>query len=110
MTFRRLLTQTATVIRRDSIGQVDEYGNPLPGPEARTDYPARLEQVNTREVLVDRETVTSEWRLFLPPEAVISAQDLVEVDGERFEVMGRPARESSPRGTHHVEALLRVVA
>lgn len=106
MSLRRLLTQTATVISREPVG-VDEYGNPTEGPEIRASYPARLEQTDSAELLADRDTVTTRWRLFLPAEAVIDAWARVEVDGELFDVIGRPTLERTPRGPHHVEALLR---
>lgn len=109
MSLRRLLTQEATVVSRPFAG-VDEYGNPTMGPEVRVAYPARLEQTGSEEITTDRDTVISDWRIFFPPEAVISALDRVEVEGEAFEVVGRPARQRTPRGLHHVEARLRVVA
>lgn len=108
MSFRRLLSQEATVVTRPISGR-DPYNNPAPGPEARATYPARLEQTGTSERTVDRNTVVSTFRLFLPPEAVVDALDRVEVDGESYEVVGEPNRLTTPRGLHHLELELRLV-
>lgn len=109
MSLKRLFSQTATVVSTPFGPETDDYGNVVPGAESRVEYPARLEETGSTEVTLDRDTVTSDWRVFLPPEAAISAYDRVEVDGEMYEVVGRPARLRTPRGVHHVEARLRAV-
>lgn len=107
MTLLGMLTQTATVVSFP-MSAVDEYGNPVAGPEVRTDYPARLEQTESTEVTRGRDTVISDWRLFLPADALVDAYDRVEIEGSTFEVAGRPAVEWAPRGPHHTVARLRI--
>lgn len=108
MSYERLLTETVTVLHTEPSG-TDAYGNEVPGPVTMATYPARLEQRGTTELTADRATVTSTWLLFLPDSAEVTAHDRVEVDGEPFEVVGRPARRTTPRGLHHLEAELRAV-
>lgn len=105
MTLRRLLTEDVTVVRV-AWDAVDVYGNPRPGGETRVAYRGRLEEVEHREMVADRETVTSTWRLFLPAEAVIGRLDRVEAQGRVFEVDGLPIVHRTPRGAHHIEARL----
>lgn len=107
MSLLGLLAETATVIRYAAT--TDRYGNTVPGAETRTDYPARLEQLRTDELVRDRDTVITDWRAFLPPDADINAYDRIEARGHLFEVVGLPAQQHSPRGAHHLEVQLRWV-
>jgi head-tail adaptor len=87
----------------------DEYGNTIPGAETRTDYPARLEQLSTDELVRDRDTVICDWRAFFPATADINAYDRIEARGHLFEVVGLPNQHQNPRGAHHLEIQLRYV-
>lgn len=108
MTLRSLLTQTVTVKHR-SDGAVDRFNNPSDVFDAGTVYRARLEQATGDEQMTDRSVQTSDWLLFLPPEAVIGGRDRVEADGSTFEVVGPPVVQRTPRGAHHIEARLTLV-
>lgn len=108
MTLLGLLSETAVVVRHGAAA--DEYGNLVRGTEARTTYPARLEQLATNEILRDRDTVVTDWRAFLPATADVTAYDRVEARGHVFEVSGLPDQHQTPRGPHHLEVLLRFVA
>lgn len=103
-----MLSQTATVFTA-GVATTDSEGNVTDTFSAGTDYPARLEQTDSTEVTTGRTVVTSDWKLFLPATATVSALDRVEVDGVTFEVVGAPATHHTPRGAHHVTARLRLV-
>lgn len=107
MSLTALLTEAVTVIRYADA--TDEYGNTVPGAEVRTSYQGRLEQLATDEIVRDRDTVITDWRLFLPAGADVTAYDRIEARGNLFEVVGLPAEQRSPRGPHHLEVNLRWV-
>ena len=99
-----LLKQSAAVKRFPIV--IDEYGNESRGTATTITYPCRLEQTDGTEVTVNRNTQTSNWNLFLLPEADIKSGDQVVVDATTFEVAGPPAKQQTPRGAHHIEARL----
>jgi head-tail adaptor len=109
VSLRNLLTQTVTV-RPASDGTVDEYGDTSTVFAAGTTYRGRLEQRSAQEVTDGRDTFVSDWVLYLLPDAVINGRDRVEADGNTFEVVGAPIVQRSPRGPHHIQASLRLVA
>lgn len=108
MSLLGLLTETVTVYTPQYDG-VDAYGDIQPGTETSATYPARLEQLESDEILRDRDTVLADWRLFLPPTATVGPFDRVESGGRRFTVHGDPAEQRSPRGAHHLELRLKRV-
>lgn len=107
MSLQGLLAETVTVVRYADV--TDRYGNTVPGAETRTDYPGRLEQLRTDELVRDRDTVLTDWRVFLPADADLTAYDRIEARGHLFEVVGLPSQHRTPRGPHHLEAQLRWV-
>lgn len=108
MSLLGLLSETVEVVRYTAT--TDAYGNTVPGAEQRTSYPARLEQLRTEEVVLDRDTVITDWRVFLPAGADVTPYDRIAGRGHLFEVVGLPAPQMSPRGAHHLEVQLRWVA
>ena len=108
MSLSGLLAVTVTVYR-PSFDAIDAYGNPQPGTETSTTYPARIEAMSSDELVRDRDTVVADWRLFLPAGAAIGPFDRIESDGKSFEVWGDPIEQRSPRGIHHLEVLCRRV-
>ena len=108
MSYAGLLGETATVVRYGT--SVDEYGNIVRGTATRSDYPARLEQLASDEVTRDRDTVTADWRVFLPATADVSPYDRLEARSHIFEVSGLPDQQRTPGGVHHLEVRLRFVA
>ncbi len=105
----RLLVKTASVYRRGPGAQKNAYNMPIETEAAAVNYPCWLEQTDTVEVTVGRDTVLSDWLLVLPPEALLDATDRIAVDGRSFEVVGHPATVNTPRGAHHIECRLRAV-
>lgn len=110
MSLASLLAQTVTVRNYAEVGG-DRYGNAVPTwSDPGTTYPARLEQTGSSETGGDRRAVVSEWRLFLPADAVIGARDhVVDSDDRTFEVLGAPAKAVKPRRVSHIVARLRYV-
>lgn len=109
MSLRTMLTETATVIHPE-FDALDAYGTPQPGTETSVEWPARLEQLSSTELVRDRDTVVADWRMFLPAAATIGPFDRVESAGRRFEVWGDPIEQRTPRGAHHLEVHLRWVS
>lgn len=62
-----------------------------------------LQQTDSTEVTVGRDTVVTNLRLFLRPEATPTERDRAVVNGVTYEVVGRPYK---PRG-HHWELWVR---
>jgi head-tail adaptor len=58
----------------------------------------------------NREAEVSDWVLYLHPGTDITAKNRVTWSGITFEVDGPPNPAWSPRGEHHLEVPLRVVA
>lgn len=108
MSLQGLLAETVTVYTPE-FDAVDAYGDPQPGTETSATYPARLEQLDTDELIRDRDTIVADWRIFLPPAAVIGPFSRIESDGRQFEVWGDPIEQRSPRGIHHLELKARRV-
>jgi hypothetical protein len=111
MSLDTLLTQTVTVIRWSQATQAaDSEGNDLPStPPSRVDYAGLVQQLTTSEDRTGPDIDTTTHRLFLPPTAVIDGGDRVEESGRLFEIVGAPDVLRTPRGVHHIEALLRLV-
>lgn len=110
MSLTGLLSQSATVLGFTP-GAADEYGNAAESWVESGVWPARFEQTDGREVTDDRDTQVSDWRVFLPPDVEIGGRDrVVDEHGRTFEVVGPPARQSTPAGPHHVVANLRSVS
>jgi len=105
-----LLKQTGTVQRRGKVG-TDRYNNDVVGTISDYETSAYLEQTAAQEVLVDRETYTSDWLLVLPTGSPLDAWDRFVYGDLTFEVVGPPHRVWNPRtaSEHHVEARLQQV-
>lgn len=107
----RLLNQPVTIHHR-SPGSENVRGNRalvVTGTDATVGY---VEQTETTEVLVDRDTVTVTHLLVLFPDETIGPLDQVVVGGVPYEVVGQPSQRWNPRvrSVSHIEARLRVSA
>lgn len=100
---------TITILRASLVD--DAYGNQVPDwstPVSTAVTGCRLQPERAGEYVLDREAVTTRWRLFAPAGTDLRATDRVEHAGEVYEVDGDPQRWPSPTGRlAHVEALLR---
>lgn len=87
-----LLSQTVTLIGTEPAGQ-DPFHNPIPGKEIRTEQPGcSVQPAATNETTDHRDQVTADATLYGPPDMTVTALTAVEIDGERYEVIGQPAR------------------
>jgi hypothetical protein len=105
-----LLTEPLSVLAA-SDGTVDEYGDTSTTFSAGTSYLGRLEQRSAQEVTDGRDTMVSDWVLYLQPDATVAGRDrVVDMYGRTFEVVGPPIMQRSPRAAHHLQVNLRHVA
>lgn len=112
MSIRRLLNQPLTV---QSVAgtATDEYGNTIPAPVGDpVPTVGYLEQKDTIEYLLDRETVVSKWKVFLPAGTAIGPMDYVNFNSQKFQVDGEPEHLWNPRtkSVSHIECKLTVVS
>jgi hypothetical protein len=114
MTFEVRLMHTATIYHPGAVIE-DAHFNEVPGEDADPPQDCLLQPSGGREVETGRDTVISDWDLFLLPTARIDARCRVvvdgtgwaEVDGKSFAVVGDPLRHSDAEAPHHIEARLR---
>jgi len=101
----RLLKQTCRILTPTKTANgfgtaTDNWANP--GTQER---PCRLQLVGGAESDDNRDLSIGQWKLFLPPAAVVSEHDRVEVEDKVLEVVSvYPVH--SPRGLHHYEVAL----
>ena len=111
MSLTGLLVHDITIVRAGST--TDRYGatekdwdNPT-----ETEVKGWLTQASGTEDRSDgREAQVGSWLLYLPVDTDIVGGDRVTWGSTTFEVDGPPQRAWTPRGEHHVEARLLVVA
>jgi len=109
MSLSGLLSQTGTL--KHYTYTEDSRGNKVRvQPPTSTVYQCRLEQTDSQEISVGQQTVISNMRLFLPPDAVVDSEDQWTQDGVTYELVGPPATEHDLSGPHHVVAHLRASA
>ncbi len=100
---------TAVSIRNEGTTDgIDRYGNATASGSVVTEETGWLEQQSASEDLVDRDTRTSTWLLLLSAETVATALSTIEVGGQTFTVVGAPKLVNTPRGSHHIEAVLKL--
>lgn len=91
-------------------GAEDAYGNVASTWASVGVLKGRLEQRSGEERTVDGNVVTSDWVLFLHPDAVIDARDrFTDGQGRTFEVTGPANLRSAPNRDVLVEVSLRHV-
>ena len=104
-----MLDRPCTIIGRSQTGPVDRYNEPtwLETSEPTVCY---IEQTDTREITVGRNTGIATHLGVLPSGTVIDDSDRIEVGSTTYEVLGPPARLWEPElGESHVEVALREV-
>ena len=109
MSLATLLTQDVAVYAITE-GAVDDFGNPSETWAQTATERGRFEQRTGAERTTDRETVISDWVLYLHPDTVVTSRSRVgDAYGRLFEVTGPPAMQSAPDRNVYVEASLRFV-
>ncbi len=100
---------TVTVL--DAALVADGYENQVPDwstPTETTVEGCRLQPERGADYTVDREAVTTRWRLFAPADAPIQDTSRIRHNGVVYDVDGSVERWPSPTGAlAHIEALLR---
>lgn len=110
MSFRALLTQTATIVHHPPTGS-DSEGNTTFGTATTVDYPALLQQADSIETVEGERRTTTNLILFLPAEAAAETfDDEVLVDGLRYQVEGQPDVLRRRGTVHHLETRLRRIS
>ncbi|HYF71338.1 MAG TPA: head-tail adaptor protein [Nocardioides sp.] len=87
MSLRAMLGQTAEIFRPTKAP--DGFGDRRkvwPDEPTQT-VPCRLQLLSGTEATEGRDLSIGQWRVYLPPNAVISEHDRVHVDGKKFEVV-----------------------
>lgn len=107
----RLLPHQVTVVHpAASTGGYGDNSLDYGAGATRVSVPARLEQVQGREVSTARDAQVADWSLF-SNYLSISGVDRVEFNGVIFEVVGPVESAATGRGAaHHTHARLRTVA
>lgn len=110
MTFPTLLVHDVTILT--AAEEIDRYGNTVKDWTAATSVVTKgwVSQRTQTEERERREAQVSDWILFLEPDETITGENRVSWAGITFEVDGPANPAWSPRGAHHLEVPLRVVA
>jgi hypothetical protein len=105
----RLLTDQATILTRTT-GSDDPYGQRTTSWVEQPPVAARFQQQTSVETVDGRDTVVTGWMVVLAAGTPLGPGDRVrDQHGTVLAVDGTPARPTTPRGEHHVEARLREV-
>lgn len=104
----------ATLLVRDVVIQtagttVDRYNNTIADWSAPTERSAKawLAQTENGEVFDHRDATVWSFTATLDITAELQPYERVVIDGQVYEVVGRPNVAHTPRGPHHIEATLR---
>lgn len=111
MSLHGLLVHDITVRRAGTA--TDRYGAAVKSWVSPTDTSVKgwiTQTIGTEDRADGREAQIGSWVLFLPADTDILGGDRVVWGTTTFEVDGPPLRAWAPRGEHHIEARLRVVA
>lgn len=111
MSLSKLLNQPLS-LHKNSGSTKDEYGNTLATDLGDAiSIVGYLEQVNSVETVLDRDTIVTHWQAFFPAETDVSAFDRIVFGGQTFEVDGAPWQVYNPRtqAVSHIQTKLIVV-
>lgn len=81
----------------------DRYGDEELTYDVGTASKARVEQESSTEDIIDRDTRVQAFKVFLPPEATVSALSLLVWQGRDLRVMGEPLVADAAMPYHHIE-------
>ena len=109
MSIRRLLTQPLRVQHNETA--LDEYGNTIPSGTTTTDVSGYLEQRQSKETLLNRDTTVTTWIAYLPAGTPVTSLDRVLFAEQVFQVTGEPWLVFNPRtrAVDHIECELTVM-
>lgn len=110
MSLERMMTDTGTIVRAPKVS--DRYnGTALDWDNAtEVDTLCWLSGGGTTEVIDGRDTLVTDFKLYLPPDADITGRDRFRKDGVLYLVDGAIQSAGRPnRGVHHLECKLLLV-
>lgn len=97
-----------TTLSREQVGE-DSFGNPI-YEDVESTIRGELRPLQGDEKAEgNRETVTTRFRLFMPPSASLRALDGISIFGEEFELVGEPEPHTINGRLHHKEVLVQRV-
>jgi hypothetical protein len=96
MSLPRLLNQPLT-LRRWTTDALDEYGNMVEGAADTVIVYGYIEQTDSTETLIDRDTVVTNWTGYVPADTEIGHLDYITFEGNTFQVNGAPNPVYNPR-------------
>lgn len=110
MSFTSLLVRPVTIITAGT--RTDAYNDSQLdwGAATSASTVGWLAQQSSFENLDGRNTTSSTLVLALPAGTAITARNRVEIEGTTYELTAEPVRAWTPRGEHHIEAQLQLVA
>ncbi len=110
-TIAHLLREPVTIVPMHP-GAPNVYGNREDTPGTAVTTVGYLNQTQSVEYLVDRETYVSDWEAFFPAGTSVGPADRITFGSSTFEVVGVPNTAFNPRigKDSHVRAQLRVVS
>lgn len=102
MTISSLMSLPCTVLARTTSASTDAYGDEI-RTEAATVTVCELQQVSTGEP--GDEVASTGYRLFLPANTAIDQDDSVVIEGQHYEISGKPNLLRNPRtgNDSHIE-------
>ena len=107
MSFERMLINTCTVSRY-ATGGIDTYGHAVKTwGNHLVGQPCRLQATDAREVVIGKEVVLADYRLYLMPVSV-TERDRVTIGDAEYEILA-VRRVQNGAGEHHLECDLRTI-
>ena len=106
------MLRQALTIQTTALGAADAHGVESIVVTATTAVLGEIQQKESIELQVDRDTVISNWSgIFAPYTAITPYDRVVTADGRVFEVVDHPWPAFNPRTGHvdHIEVNLRTV-
>ena len=105
-----LINRPCTIVSRSASADGDDYGNAI-DTESTIDTVCEIQQRRRDEPADQGELSSTDWLGFFPAGTALDTGDAVQVDGERFELVGDPwpVRNPRTRAVSHIEASLRKV-
>lgn len=99
-------------VRQRATATTDRYGNSVQDwtAPAEVTITCTIQPADSRENVVDRDTVVTRYRLFCAPDTDITSADRLVWRGRTFEVDGDLEEHSRKSTPHHREAFLRGVS
>ena len=102
MSFQSLLIHSVAITNPTTQTGEDRYGNPLFGSDTFSTA-ARMEPKASGEKLIDRDTRTTAYMVYLPSGTVCSGLSTLVWEGRDFRAVGEPRRFDDGVGGHHLE-------